>query len=236
MSKRVLTSFFILFLACAAHARNFVVCVGISNYPGRINDLNVSAKDPRLLKSLYDTNGKASTSLFTDSHATTKNVVAALHRACSQAGEGDAVLFFFSGHGVNGGFVCYDDILSYRTITGIMKKSRAKSKMVFADACYAGAMRKGNKRDNSYSSENVMFFLSSRTDEVSRERKGWKNSIFTTYLVKGLRGMADANRDRRITARELFNFVSKNVKTSTKNRQHPVMWGKFDGNMTILKW
>jgi uncharacterized caspase-like protein len=66
--------------------------------------------------------------------------------------------------------------------------------------------------------------------------RGWKNSVFTTYLVRGLRGGADANNNRIITARELFNFVSNGVIKVTRKGQHPVMWGKFDSNMSILKW
>ena len=44
------------------------------------------------------------------------------------------------------------------------------------------------------------------------------------------------NRDRTITALELYNFVHNGVTEASKNRQHPVMWGKFDNNMTIIKW
>ena len=60
--------------------------------------------------------------------------------------------------------------------------------------------------------------------------------IFTSCLERGLRGGADKNRDRIITARELFEFVSEGVKTITKDRQHPVMWGKFDHSMPVMVW
>ena len=236
MIKRVLTLIMVFLLACSLHAKNFIICVGISDYPGIRNDLHVSGTDPKLVKRLYEVNGNTSASLFTNSQATLKNVTAAMRNAYRLATADDAVIFYFSGHGVPGGFVCYDGFLYYSTITSIMKKSRASTKIIFADACYSGSIRKGNKHDTSYRKDNVMFFLSSRTGEASMEKTGWKYSVFTTYLVRGLRGGADANRNHVITARELFNFVSKGVKKETRNRQHPVMWGKFDGNMTILKW
>ena len=234
--RRVLLTIMMTVLVCVTHAKTFLVCVGISDYPGRFNDLRVSAEDPKLVKRLFEVNGNSSALLFTNSQASLSNVISAMRHAYSQAGSNDAVVFFFSGHGIPGGFACYDGMLYYRTITDIMKKSRATTKIVLADACYSGSMRRGNKHDNSYSKENVMFFLSSRTGETSREMRGWKNSVFTTYLVRGLRGGADANNNRIITARELFNFVSSGVIKVTKKGQHPVMWGKFDGNMTILKW
>ena len=81
-----------------------------------------------------------------------------------------------------------------------------------------------------------MLFLSSRGNETSIERRDMKNGFFTSCLQKGLRGGADANKDRTITARELFNYVSTNVKTLSSDKQHPVMWGKFSDNMTVMKW
>ena len=80
-----------------------------------------------------------------------------------------------------------------------------------------------------------MLFLSSRTNEVSRESR-YKNSLFTIFLERGLRGGADTNRDRYITARELYDFVHKGVIEASGNKQHPVMWGKFDNNMTVINW
>lgn len=70
----------------------------------------------------------------------------------------------------------------------------------------------------------MVFFLSSLTDEKSQERRGWRNSLITAYLERGLRGGADTDRNRTITARELFDFVSQGVAKDSKQRQHPVMW------------
>ena len=80
-----------------------------------------------------------------------------------------------------------------------------------------------------------MLFLSSRTNETSQETQ-YKNSLFTIFLERGLRGGADKNKDRRINAREIFEFVHTGVSKASGGKQHPVMWGKFDNNMTIIKW
>ena len=55
-------------------------------------------------------------------------------------------------------------------------------------------------------------------------------------IILYLRGGADTNKDRVITAKEIYNFVHQGVVEASGNRQHPVMWGKFDGNMVVMKW
>jgi uncharacterized caspase-like protein len=154
----------------------------------------------------------------------------------SRATQNDAVILFFSGHGVPGGFVCFDGLLKYEAITRVMMGCSARRKIVFADACFAGKARKGNGGFQHSSSSDIMFFLSSRTAEKSLEKRNWKNSLFTAYLERGLRGGADVNRDRQITAKELFDFVSKGVAQKSKGKQHPVMWGKFNNDMAIMSW
>lgn len=81
-----------------------------------------------------------------------------------------------------------------------------------------------------------MLLLSSRNNENSIERSDMKNGYFTEFLKKGLRGNADVNRDRIITAKELFDFVNKGVAEISQDKQHPVMWGNFDHNMPVMKW
>ncbi len=62
------------------------------------------------------------------------------------------------------------------------------------------------------------------------------NGYFTTHLLRGLRGGADVNRDRKITARELFLFVNQRVVEKSNDRQHPVMWGYFDDGDVVMEW
>lgn len=226
-----------LTLAFAAEARNYVVCIGIADYPGKQSDLKLSAQDAVTMKTLYDKNGDAVTELLVNEQATVENVKFAITNVYAKASANDAIVLFFSGHGVPGGFVCYDGFLKYADVTSVMMQSEAKSKIVFADACYAGKARTNKGHSNEQTDANVLFFLSSRTNEKSQEiRRKWKNSIFTAYVERGLRGGADVNRDRTITARELFDFVSKGVAKDSGRKQHPVMWGKFDNDMTLMKW
>lgn len=234
--KRILEILlFFLACTCTVQARNYIVCVGINDYPSG-PDLHVSVNDAYTIEEIFRKNGSSQTKIIVGRQATCSNVCSTLLSVFSNATSSDAIIFFFSGHGVPGGFVCYDGILSYRIIINAMKRSRARKKMVFADTCYSGKMRKSKRHDNNPSSESVMFFLSSRTNEMSIEKQGMKNSLFTYYLSASLRGKADTNLDRIISAKEAYDFVHSGVIKSSGNRQHPVMWGKFNNNMSIINW
>ena len=172
---------------------------------------------------------------LTDSNATRAKVISQLNALFTKATSADRIVLFFSGHGMPGYFLCYDGLLSYKQIVEVMRRSKASCKMVMADACFSGKMRSSKQRGKKYSSKDVMFFLSSRSNEPSKE-SSFSNSVFTIYLERGLRGGADKNKDRVITARELYEFVHKGVIGATDNSQHPVMWGNFNDNMVILKW
>ena len=60
--------------------------------------------------------------------------------------------------------------------------------------------------------------------------------MFTIYLERGLRGGADTNLDKKLTAKEMYDFVHNGVIEMSRGEQHPVMWGNFNKNMVLIKW
>ena len=224
-----------------AEAKTYLVSVGIADYPGTQNDLRLPANDAKAIVWVYRKNTDVECRQLLNSLATKKAIVEAMTSVFSKADVNDIVVFFFSGHGYKGGFRAYDAHISYKEIRNAMAKSKCKNKMIFADACFSGKLREDNASSstsamNAARKANVMLFLSSRSNETSLERSDMSNGFFTAYLQNGLRGNADANRDRTITAKELFDFVSKGVASLSGDRQHPVMWGKFDDNMPVMIW
>jgi uncharacterized caspase-like protein len=236
MKKLLLLSIVVWYGVVLTHSKTYMVAVGLADYPGKKMDLSISSNDAVVIKELYEKNCEASVTLLTDKDATLSEILRQMELVYGKAKKKDVIILFFSGHGLPGGFMCYDQILKYEDINRIMSTSRAKNKIVFSDACYSGKARKTNKLSDKHYNYNIMFFLSSRTDEQSLERRGWKNSYFTAYLERGLRGGADFNKDRTITAFELFTFVSQGVKEVSHDMQHPVMWGNFDNEMPIMVW
>lgn len=239
--------YMILLLTLAAmpqqvSARSYALCVGLNDYPYEVanyrpSKLRVSVNDARVMKQVFAANG-FSTSLLTDSAATCKAVLRAIKYRFCTAKKNDVVIFYFSGHGTEKGLLCFDGLLTNSAIADEMSKCKAKIKMIVADACYSGTMRNDTVWRQAFANaEDVVLFLSSRTNEVSRET-WYSNSLFTMYLERGLRGGADANRDQIITLRELYDFVHNGVIADKRfgDPHHPVMWGGFDGNSAVVKW
>jgi uncharacterized caspase-like protein len=241
--KVFLVSAILLAVCFGVNARTYLVSVGIADYSGfpqKINNLRLTTKDAKTIVDLYAQNTSVDYSILLDNKATKSRILKAMKKVFDKASESDIVVFFFSGHGYPGGFCAYDGKLGYDEVRKAMSKSKSKNKMMFVDACRSGGMRVDETAAQGAITEaknaNVLLFLSSRNDEDSLEQRNMQNGFFTTFLQKGLKGNADTNRNRIITAKELFDFVHKGVVQISKGRQHPVMWGNFNDDMIVMKW
>lgn len=236
--KRIIFALLAAFICLLVHGRTYVVCIGISDYPGYRNDLTYSDHDARAMNALFKKGG-ANTVLLTNGNATVEHVMRAMH-IFREAEADDAILFYFSGHGLPGLFCCYDGSLHYNIIYEAMHRSKASKKMIIADACHSGQIRRNSERAADSTQTSVMFFLSSRSNERSiepmnygRNAYEWRNSLFTTFVLQALRGRADMDADGFVSAIELYEYVHSNVAAVSRGLQHPVMWGKFDRDMPI---
>lgn len=229
-----------LLVPVLAEAKVYLVSVGISDYPGTANDLRLPVNDAKSIVWVYAKNREVQYIRLLDSQATAGRITAAMDRLFTKAGKDDVVVFFYSGHGYPGGFYVYDGYFDYGRIRRAMAKSGCRRKMIFADACFSGKIRtsgrEGDAEVNAMKKSGVLLFLSSRSGEYSCENPAMKNGYFTSCLQKGLRGGADRNRDRIITARELFDYVHRKVVVISNNEQHPVMWGNFPDDMPVMTW
>lgn len=243
--KRSLLLLLVCLMAILADAKTYVVSVGISRYQ-YIGALNLPAKDAKAVQELYAKNG-ADVLLLTDEKATKANILSSLNTHFAKADANDQIVLFFSGHGYPGGICSYDIVdessgLSYSELKSVFKQSCAKRKIIMANTCFSGKLRSSNQvgkashKEHNDEDTNVILFLSSRSNEASLEIPFLANSLFATYLLRGLKGGADINRDRCISAKEIFNYVSEGVKQKSKDSQHPVMWGSFDDNFVMMDW
>lgn len=231
----------LLLAALPGSARIYLVAAGINDYSGfptKMNNLSKCTGDARAVADLYSANGYVDYVILTDKKASASNIVKAFKKVFSMAKADDTVIFFFSGHGYPGGFCAADGRLPYSTIRKAMAGSKARNKVIFADACRAGAMRDEATGSGKHGKKkaNVMLFLASRTNENSLELSDLPNGLFTHFLTKGLNGGADTNRDNTVTAKEIYDYVSENVVSKSSGRQHPVMWGKFSNGMPVISW
>lgn len=229
-----------LFSSVYAMAETFVVCVGIGNYAdARVQNLAKTEKDAKAISEFFK-RGTDNVITITGKYATKSQIIKSLKSQFARAKREDKIVFYFSGHGYPGGFCPYEmmkleDGITYDEVIRIMQQSKAQDKFIFADACNSGAIRQG-KTATKPDAGSIVFFLSSRGNEYSIESPFLANGYFTKHLLRGLGGGADANRDRSITASELFKYVSEGVQSQTQGKQHPVMWGKFSDNLVVVRY
>lgn len=192
--------------------------------------------------------------LLIDEEATRDNILNAMNQMFSAATKHDMILFFFSGHGAPGMLFPHDvsdsaTVLLNDEIVQTLRSSPARYKLCIVDACHSGTLRadsatvaaKGSGNDairNYYdalrkSKGGMVLLSSSKPEEKSIEYHGRRQGIFSYYLIKGLKGEADTDRNKIITIGELFDYVRINVETATNNLQQPVLHGVFDRNMPI---
>jgi hypothetical protein len=184
-----------------------------------------------------------------DEDATHTGIKDALSELYSQAGPQDLIVFYFSGHGLNGSFLPidfdgYNNKLTHEEVAELFNGCKAKYKLCIADACHSGsliAMRSGEPEpilsqyyaSLSKSIAGTALIMSSKGDETSLESAGLRQGVFTHFLIRGLKGEADKNNDKVVGIKELFDFVFTNVRDYTGNRQSPVIKGTYDPTMPV---
>ncbi len=193
--------------------------------------------------------------LLIDAEATFQQIISSTTDIFSRADDNDMILFYFSGHGVEGAFLPvdadgYHNQLSHVRLKSLMLASKAKYKLVIADACHAGGMLPHQQAGDQeaiikkfYSSfegvaGGLALLLSSKGTEISFEDGKLRSGVFSFFLIEGLRGAADADNNSIVSIAELATFVRQNVANHTHHIQNPLILGKFDPLMpvSVVRW
>ncbi|NEP02666.1 MAG: NACHT domain-containing protein [Symploca sp. SIO2E9] len=152
----------------------------------------------------------------------------------------DLVLLFFSGHGVKDerGRLYLTTGITRKTEQGelikatavaasfvhdLMDNCRSRRQVVILDCCFSGAFAKGllakddGKVDvrTQLGGEGRAILTSSSSMQYSFEQKGLELSIYTNYLVEGIKtGAADQDCDRMISVDELHEYAKGKVQAA----------------------
>ena len=244
--KHFLLCVFLLLAAFGAGAQTrrgnvYALVVGVSEYENPADNLPYSASTALEVYNLLKRNTSSDKIvLLTNKNATYQNILNVAEWLFTQTNSDDSVIFYFNGHGYEGGLAAHDFWIDYSELKQIFRRTKAQRKIIFADACFSGIMRSRNTQRNSnsnnFENQRVCLFLSSRSDQYSWQTSELETGYFSYYLLAGLRGGADTDRNKVITARELFNFVYPRVREHSGGIQTPVMWGRFENSMEILNW
>ena len=174
-------------------------------------------------------------------------------------GKSDVVVYF-SGHGIpdaktkKTGLLPFDVDPNYSVGLGLKDLYRtlgslqARSVTVFLDTCFSG---QGREKQTLLADtrgimivpkekaipDNVTVLSAATAGQISGPIKDKEHGLFTYYLLKGLGGTADANKDKKLTMAELTNYVSSKVKedAAIKGReQTPELQGS--ANRVLVQW
>ena len=240
----LLTILTLLFNSNISAQKAYVISVGIADYK-EINDLRYTENDVRTFNNIMSKYGAEITSLL-GKEATHTNIIQKIRSVSARAKEEDLVVFFFSGHGYEGGFCCYDmrvnsflGGITYQEIQILFRNCRAGRKIIIADACFSGGLSKQRTAltVQAVRKSDLVFLLSSQFDETSLELPNGPNGLFTYVLDAGLNGAADTNKDNKITYQEIYDFVFHNVSNVANqipHNQHPKIWGQVEPNTTFV--
>lgn len=186
--------------------------------------------------------------LLIDEEATHNNIMNAMRSVYLKADGNDVIMFYFSGHGLQGAFLPvdydgYNNRLEHSEIKEFLNASKAKHKLVLADACHSGSLLAQRAPISAVlqkyytafeqSHGGTALLMSSRGEEYSLEDGGLRSGIFSHFLVRGLKGEADIDRNKIISIEELFSYVHQNVRKYTGNVQTPTLTGDFDSRMPV---
>lgn len=184
---------------------------------------------------------------------TSKEASIELERLLKNAGQGDLIFIYFSGHGkkdfTNGLYLLFEDTdeetplatsLTFDFINQCRKYPQAKqaSVVVVLDCCYSGS---AELRDTdvevdiaSYSGSGTVILTStgSKGSPTAKEDKALGHGIFTHYLVEGLKkGHADRTGEGYIYVDDLYQYAYK--MTTNRCTQSPKKAGNIEGSIFI---
>jgi len=173
------------------------------------------------------------------------------------------LIVFFAGHGLasSDGKELYllpqDSDPNLLDITALSRTKlfqtivdlKPKSVTMFLDTCYSGVSRDEQMllasarpirivaSDEGEIPDNFTIFSATELDQISSGLKEAKHGIFSYYLMKGLEGNADSNKDKQITNGELLAYMDLNVSQKALElgrQQNPSLAG--DPDQVLMKY
>lgn len=231
----------------AHNGETHVIAIGVENYT-QVPKLNFCIDDAQILVTAFQVVGKidpANSLFLTDTKERplqASSIQKQVDERLAKLNAEDNLVFMFSGHGFHDEsgemYLCPSDFNpEFAAKTGVsvvnlrdsLAQCRASTKFVFLDACYSGGFNSrldGNQLANAFRTlKGTATITSSSNGQPSAESPSLKQGVFTYWLVKGLRGQANAVVDNHIDVAELYRFVKDQVPRTARAEggliQHP---------------
>ena len=198
-------------------------------------------------------------SLLTDTAATTGAVYDALYNLSNSCSKGDLVYFYFSGHGdlenvtmyKNGFFICYDSppnnyvklslsIEYLNDIANTLSSQTGANVVLITDACHSGKLAGSRNKGNFLVGDQLravknkeIRITSCASNQLSNENVAWGKGrgIFSYYLINGLKGLADRQKDGIVTLDEIKSYLESSLANDpVMKRENLVQTPVLNGN------
>jgi hypothetical protein len=145
-------------------------------------------------------------------------------------------------------------MVSAAEVTALLEKSQARQKVLVIDACRNDPLPEGTRsaesplsaaaftrsistKDNA--SHGLVVMTSCDEKQVSVEDPQLQHGVFMNFVVNGLLGHADANRDKQVTLLELHMYAEyetrNHVRVTRSMLQTPSLRGEFAGNYIMAE-
>ncbi|MCY7332133.1 MAG: SUMF1/EgtB/PvdO family nonheme iron enzyme [Pseudanabaena sp. CAN_BIN31] len=236
----------------------YALLVGISNYTADLKPLPSAVKDVVALRQVLvnpEIGGflDGDVEVLTDVDETA--IRKGLSRLFANRNKDDLLLFYFSGHGVTdsrsdfyltGISTNKDDLLSTAVsadyVHRAMNQRGSKRQVIILDCCHSGAFPKGMTAKDigtvnvlpKLGGEGRAILTASDSSQYAFEQEGFELSLYTHFLVEGLRtGAADRDDDGDVSVDELYEYVRDKVK-SANNLMSPEFYPVKEGHRIVL--
>jgi hypothetical protein len=190
---------------------------------------------------------------------TRSNIMSKVDSVAKMSESEDTILFAFSGHGIeeeNLGYLLPADArigilaetaISIKWVKSKLQDSSAKAKVMILDSCHAGArmdkasigpMTEKFAQEIFDVAEGFATLSSCKSNEVSHEWEDKQHGVFSYYLVEGLIGLADTNKDQRITIADASGYVTPKVKQwalINGYQQSPTLECRVSGDIVLVR-
>ncbi len=215
----------------------YALLVGISNYTADLKPLPSAVKDVVALRQVLvnpEIGGFLDADVKVLQDADKGAIETAIYELFASRKPEDLLLFYFSGHGVTDGRNDFyftgsktrkdalpPTALSAKYVHDQMSNSRSALQVLILDCCHSGAFPKGMVAKDignvdllsKLGGKNQAILMASDSSQYAFEQEGFDLSLYTHFLVEGLRtGAADSDDDGMVTVDELHEYVEGKVK------------------------
>jgi formylglycine-generating enzyme required for sulfatase activity len=226
------------------YTKSYALVIGIDAYSGGWPALHAAVKDAKRMSAALRAQGFTVTEMF-DQQATSSAIINKLREVGGSTDKNGRFVFYFAGHGhsqpaawdesTEEGFLVPVDATrasnaDYISMTQLKSEFlnyvRAKHVLLILDSCFSGSLLQRGAIDTGpvadlLSKRGIYGITAGLADQPAVD------GLFTSVLIEGLNGNADADGDGFVSFHELGLYVERNVR-ARNSRQTPdfgVMYG-----------